>query len=170
MPTEQEKADLSKKRGQAAAQISDPDQRRKFIAEQGDDERKGKGSASPDEYEHLNKDADDTLATGGTNKSVLGSYAKGTDSVPKTGVYKVHKGEQIVPAKSKSEHSPEEKAHFHRAMSHLHSGALHRHLGIPEDQPIPMDKKQEAANSDNPPVAAMGRMAVAMHGWKHPKK
>jgi hypothetical protein len=29
-----------------------------------------------------------------------------------------------------------------------------------------MEKKQEAANSDNPHVAAMGRMAVAMHGWK----
>jgi hypothetical protein len=68
------------------------------------------------------------------------------------------------------EHSPEEKAHFHRAMSHLHGGALHRHLGIPEGQPIPMAKKQEAANSDNPHVAAMGRMAVAMHGWKHKAK
>ena len=64
------------------------------------------------------------------------------------------------------EHSPEEKAHFHRAMSHLHKGALHKHLGIPEGEPIPMEKKQEAANSDNPHVAAMGRMAVAMHGWK----
>jgi len=67
------------------------------------------------------------------------------------------------------EHSPEEKAHFARGMHKLHGGALHRHFGIPEDQPIPMEKKQEAANSDNPHVAAMGRMAVAMHGWKHPK-
>jgi hypothetical protein len=33
-----------------------------------------------------------------------------------------------------------------------------------------MEKKQEAANSDNPHTAAMGRMAVAMHGWHHPKK
>jgi hypothetical protein len=98
----------------------------------------------------------------------LGSFKKGTDSVPKTGVYKVHEGEKIVAAKdNKMEHSPEEKAHFHRAMHHLNDGALHRHLGIPEDQPIPMEKKQEAANSDNPHVAAMGRMAVAMHGWKH---
>jgi len=68
------------------------------------------------------------------------------------------------------EHSSEEKAHFHRAMSHLHHGALHKHFGIPEDQPIPLEKKEEAAHSDNPHVAAMGRMAVAMHGWRHPGK
>lgn len=69
-----------------------------------------------------------------------------------------------------SEHSPAEKAHFHRAMSRLHAGALHEHFGIAADKPIPMEKKQEAANSDNPHVAAMGRMAVAMSGWKHGKK
>jgi hypothetical protein len=66
-----------------------------------------------------------------------------------------------------AEHTPEEKAHFARGMHKLHAGALHRHLGIPEGEPIPMEKKQEAANSDNPHVAAMGRMAVAMHGWSH---
>lgn len=65
------------------------------------------------------------------------------------------------------EHSAKEKAHFSRAMHKLHGGALHRHFGIPEDKPIPMEKKEEAANSDNPHVAAMGRMAVAMHGWSH---
>ena len=58
-----------------------------------------------------------------------------------------------------------EKEHFARAMHHLHAGALHRHLGIPEGEPIPMEKKEEAARSDNPHVAAMGRLAVAMHGW-----
>ena len=67
-------------------------------------------------------------------------------------------------------HSPEEKAQFHRAMSHLNVGGLHRHFGIPEDKPIPMAKKQEAANSDDPHVAKMWHMAVAMHSWKHGKK
>jgi hypothetical protein len=66
-----------------------------------------------------------------------------------------------------AEHSESEKRHFHRAMMHLHHGALHRALGIAEDQPIPMEKKQQAANSSNPHMAAMGRMAVAMHGWNH---
>jgi hypothetical protein len=69
-----------------------------------------------------------------------------------------------------AEHSPEEKQHFARSMHKLHGGALHRHFGIPESEPIPMEKKQEAANSSNPHVAAMGRMAVAMHGWSHGKK
>jgi len=66
-----------------------------------------------------------------------------------------------------AEHSAEEKSHFARGMHKLHGGALHRHFGIPEGETIPMEKKQEAANSSNPHVAAMGRMAVAMHGWSH---
>ena len=78
-------------------------------------------------------------------------------------IYDPQTGEEI----KNMEHSSQEKAHFHRAMSKLHTGALHRHLGIPEGEPIPMEKKQEAANSENPHVAAMGRMAVAMHGWGH---
>ena len=69
-----------------------------------------------------------------------------------------------------AEHSPEEKAHFSRSMHKLHGGALHRHFGIPEDQPIPMEKKEEAAASPNKHVSAMGRMAKAMAGWKHKGK
>jgi hypothetical protein len=69
--------------------------------------------------------------------------------------------------KVKMEHTPEEKRHFQRGMHKLHTGALHRHLGIPEGEKIPLEKKQEAANSSNKHVAAMGRMALAMHGWKH---
>jgi hypothetical protein len=65
------------------------------------------------------------------------------------------------------EHTPKEKQHFRRAMHHLNKGGLHRHFGISEDKPIPMEKKEEAAHSDNPHVAAMGRLAVAMHGWHH---
>jgi hypothetical protein len=69
--------------------------------------------------------------------------------------------------KSMAEHSPEEKAHFHRAMGKLHKGALHEHFGIAADKPIPLEKKQEAANSSNKHVAAMGKLAIAMHDWKH---
>lgn len=68
-----------------------------------------------------------------------------------------------------AEHSPKEKAHFRRAMHHLNAGGLHRHFGISESKPIPMEKKEEAANSDNPHVAAMGRLAKAMAGWHHGK-
>lgn len=99
MPTEQEKADLSKKRGQAAASIADPDEKRKFIAAQGEAEAKGKGTASAEQYEHLNKEADDTMATGGMNKAVgVPSYKKGTSYVPSTGLAKLHKGEAVIPA------------------------------------------------------------------------
>jgi hypothetical protein len=65
------------------------------------------------------------------------------------------------------EHTSAEKSHFARSMHKLHGGALHRHLGIPEGEAIPLEKKEEAAHSDSPHVAAMGRLAVAMHGWKH---
>jgi hypothetical protein len=118
------------------------------------------------------KEASDILKEG------LKKYHKGVSSVPETGPAILKKGEKVIPAEKNpdnpdnkgehmSEHSPAEKAHFSRAMHKLHGGALHRHFGIPEDQPIPMAKKEEAANSSNPHVAAMGRMAKAMAGWKH---
>lgn len=65
------------------------------------------------------------------------------------------------------EHTPQEKKHFNRAMQHLNAGGLHRALGYNEDEKIPLDEKEKAAHSDNPHMAAMGRLAVAMHGWKH---
>jgi hypothetical protein len=67
-------------------------------------------------------------------------------------------------------YSPKEKAHFHRAMSKIHKGALHSHLGISKSKTIPMSKKIAAAHSKNPHVAAMGRLAVAMSHWKHGSK
>jgi hypothetical protein len=67
-------------------------------------------------------------------------------------------------------HSPQERHSFHRAMSHLNHGALHRHLGIPEGETIPEDKLESAANSDNPHVAKMANMAKAMRGWHKGKK
>ena len=99
-----------------------------------------------------------TLPIGG--KTVRDSNDVTPDMTPKPHVY--DKGGKV-----NMEHSPEEKAHFSRAMHKLHGGALHRHFGIPEGEPIPMAKKEEAANSSNKHTAAMGRMAVAMHGWKH---
>ena len=55
----------------------------------------------------------------------------------------------------------------HRAMFHLRKGGLHKHLGIPEGQPIPEEKKREAANSDNPHVAKMGQFALNAAKFKH---
>lgn len=106
----------------------------------------------------INGKAPTTLPIGG--KTVRDSNDVTPDMTPKPHVY--DKGGKV-----NMEHSPEEKAHFSRAMHKLHGGALHRHFGIPEGEPIPMAKKEEAANSSNKHTAAMGRMAVAMHGWKH---
>jgi hypothetical protein len=113
-------------------------------------------------------------------------YHTGVASVPETGLAVVKKGEKIIKAEDnpdnpdnknaveqavdgddKVEHTPEEKAHFHRSMAKLHEGGLHDHFGMKHDEPMSMEKKQEAANSDNPHVAAMGHMAVAMAHWHH---
>lgn len=69
-----------------------------------------------------------------------------------------------------AEHSNAEKAHFSRAMAKLHKGGLHRALNVPEDQPIPMEKKQAAANSPSSHVRAMAHLALAMSHWKHGSK
>jgi hypothetical protein len=66
---------------------------------------------------------------------------------------------------AEAKHTPTERHSFHRAMAHLSHGALHRHLGVAEGEPIPTEKKQEAANSDNPHVAKMGQMALNMEKW-----
>ena len=113
-------------------------------------------------------------------------YHTGVASVPETGLAVVKKGEKIIKAEDnpdnpdnknaveqavdgdedkQMEHSPSERQHFHRAMHHLHKGGLHDALGIDRDKPIPLAKKQEAAASSNKHTAAMGRLAVAMHGW-----
>jgi hypothetical protein len=65
------------------------------------------------------------------------------------------------------EHTSAEKSHFARSMHKLHGGALHRHLGIPEGEAIPLEKKEEAANSNSPHVAAMGHLALSMESWHH---
>ena len=66
-----------------------------------------------------------------------------------------------------SKYPAKERKSFNRSMAHLHHGALHRWAGIPEGEEIPKTaKKQEAANSKNPHIASMGRLALAMGGWK----
>jgi hypothetical protein len=98
--TEQQRADLAKQRGVQAAKMTDPAERRRYIAE----------SANIDkDYEGM---AQKTSAMENVlmKRELLGSYKKGTKSVPKTGVYKLHKGEAVIPAKeNKEKESPAEK-------------------------------------------------------------
>jgi hypothetical protein len=99
MASEQERAALAKKRGQAASYISDPKQRQSFVSAQGDAEAKAKdNNASDSDYRRLDREADDTIATQGQNKAVgVPSYKNGTPYVPKTGPAILHEGERVVP-------------------------------------------------------------------------
>lgn len=88
--TEQQKADLSKARGALAANIKDPGAKKKFIA----------GSAEIDKnYDSAEQGA--SIESNRQNreavKDVLGSFKKG-GTVKKTGNYKLHEGEEVVPA------------------------------------------------------------------------
>ena len=67
-------------------------------------------------------------------------------------------------------HTPAERHSFARAMGHLHSGALHRHFGVSESEPLTTAQKQEAANSDNAHLSKMGTLALNMEKWHHGKK
>lgn len=48
-----------------------------------------------------------------------------------------------------------------------HKGQLHRDLGIPEDQPIPVEKLHEAAKSTDPKIAQRARLALVARTWHH---
>jgi hypothetical protein len=98
--SEEMMAALSQLRGAAAAKIKDPEKKRKFIEAQGKSEQSGKMNA---DYDRMKSEAEDTLATDGENvnsdaKRIAGSYKKG-GKVPKTGIYKLHKKEVVIPAK-----------------------------------------------------------------------
>jgi hypothetical protein len=147
---EQEKADMSIRRGRLAAAITDPQEKREFIKGQGDAEEKG-GS-----------DASYVPVVAGTHKEevnqAIGSRKHG-GPINKTGLYKLHKGEHVISADETTRNSD------HRAAFKVRAGALHRYLGIDESKPIPQNLKQKAADSDNPHVAKMGQFALNSEKW-----
>lgn len=48
-----------------------------------------------------------------------------------------------------------------------HKGRLHRDLGVPEGQPIPADKLQQALNSPDPKVRARAQFAKNAKSFDH---
>ena len=48
-----------------------------------------------------------------------------------------------------------------------HKGLLHKHLGIPEDQKIPVHKLREALKSDNPDIVKEANFALNSRDWNH---
>ena len=110
-----------------------------------------------------------TLPIGG--KTVRDSNDVTLDMTPKHP--KVYDKGGLVGDKDNYHHedySPTEKSEFHRSMSSLHTGGLHRALGIPEGEKIPLSKIEAATHSDNGHLKKMAVMARSMHSWKHGKK
>jgi hypothetical protein len=50
---------------------------------------------------------------------------------------------------------------------HLHKGALHRALGVPEGKPIPAGKLNQAAKSSDEHIARMARLAEVFKRSRH---
>lgn len=82
---EDEKATLSKRRGQYAA-TKTGSERKQAISAQGDAEARGKGKLSRLAYNRLSTEA------------ALGGFRKG-GKVKKTGTYRLHKNERVLTAK-----------------------------------------------------------------------
>ena len=50
---------------------------------------------------------------------------------------------------------------------HLKKGALHKTLGVPSGQKIPLSEIQAAAHSQNALTRKRARLALAMRSWHH---
>lgn len=93
--TETQKAALSKKRGQAASYIQDPEAKKQYVSAQGNAEAKGKVSDS--DYDHMDREADNTIALQGSDiTNHVKGYKDGTDRVHSTGPAILHKGEAVL--------------------------------------------------------------------------
>jgi hypothetical protein len=134
--TEQERANISKIRGEVAARMpsgtaEERAAKREFIARQGEMERKGK----PD-YEDLDAQ---TYRQRNANavRDVLGGRKKG-GPIEKTGLYKMHEGETVIPSPSGGKEVKE------TVVRKVHGGHIVRHLfedGTSEEHAVPEIKK-----------------------------
>jgi hypothetical protein len=102
--SEEMRAALSKRRGSIKLDGS-AEEKQKFLSRQGDEEAGAKSDADKDAaYERVEKETEaaETVNAAGLPyrkaDKVLGSFKKG-GKVKKTGVYKLHKNEVVVPAK-----------------------------------------------------------------------
>lgn len=91
MPKETEAAMLSRRRGQLAARIKDPEKRKEFIARQ--------GSIKPAKLEEVEMETSRE-----TNRQALQSYKRG-GIVKKTGPAFLHKGEKVIPKRPSGAHA-----------------------------------------------------------------
>lgn len=92
--TEQDRAELAKQRGRIAATITDPKKRQAYVSAQGNEESRSRflfGNKKGGEIPRA-------MRTNSTTDTVLGSFKRG-GKVKKTGLYKLHAKERVVPAK-----------------------------------------------------------------------
>jgi hypothetical protein len=88
-------------------------------------------------------------------RPVLASFANGTDYVPTTGPYKLHKGEAVVTAKRNSHY----RSAFHLRKGGLHQWARKHGWSGSDSDKLPESIKAQAANSGNLHVKRMGIFA-----------
>lgn len=124
--SEEQKAALSKKRGQAASYIQDSDARQKYISAQGELESKGKVKDS--DYDHLDHQADNTIALQGADvANNIKGYKHGTDRVPKTGPAILHKGEAVLKKEDADKYRAAKGSAFSAAGEAMGAESEHKH-------------------------------------------
>lgn len=115
MATEQDKANLGAYRGRQAAQIKDSEERKKYIADTANVDKDYDATANATAVK------DNEIKT----QQVLGSLKKG-GPIKKTGLYKLHKGEHVVPKEDNPMASSHTKIPKHGVKS---SHTQHHHDG-----------------------------------------
>lgn len=89
--TEDQKAALSRRRGQASSYIKDPSARKAYNEEQGAVEAAHGGTAPDSEYERMSRNADDTIATQGLKQEAHArSQVNSADVKQKMGMSQKH--------------------------------------------------------------------------------
>jgi hypothetical protein len=53
------------------------------------------------------------------------------------------------------------------AIGHIKKGALHRQMGIPEGQKIPVSKLREWKHSSDPKLRKRANFALVARKWRH---
>jgi hypothetical protein len=96
------------------------------------------------------------LAGGGTYGGLLGSYAGGTDYVPRTGAYELHRGEAVTPARQNAQREQLDTRAMERlaaALEHLadsgHAGAIDALADVVNER-VGYGAGQRRATSANP--------------------
>jgi hypothetical protein len=56
---------------------------------------------------------------------------------------------------------------LNRDLIHFQNGGLHRALKVPEGEPIPAKKMEEALYSENPHIRNMANFASVLEGFHH---